>query len=73
MRERLGKVRRFHSALDDVKGVGGETKKRLVERFGSVRGILQASDAELGAVEGMGAKQVAAIRLGLATAVLRDG
>ena len=72
-RERLGKVRRFHSALDDVKGVGGETKKRLVERFGSVRGILQASDAELGAVEGMGAKQVAAIRLGLATAVLRDG
>jgi len=72
-RERLGKVRRFHSALDDVKGVSGETKKRLLERFGSVRGILQAQDAELAGVEGMGAKQVAAIRLGLAAAVTRDG
>ena len=72
-RERLGKVRRFHSALDDVKGVSGETKKRLLERFGSVRGILQAQDAELAAVEGMGVKQVAAIRLGLAAAVTRDG
>jgi excinuclease ABC subunit C len=72
-RERLGKVRRFHSALDDVKGVSGDTKKRLLERFGSVRGILQAQDAELAAVDGMGVKQVAAIRLGLAAAVTRDG
>lgn len=72
-RERLGKVRRFHSALDDVKGVSGETKRRLLERFGSVRGILQATDAELGAVEGMGGPQVRALRLGLAPAVASDG
>jgi excinuclease ABC subunit C len=72
-RERLGKVRRFHSALDDVKGVSGETKRRLLERFGSVRGILQATDAELGAVEGMGGAQVRALRLGLAPAVASDG
>jgi excinuclease ABC subunit C len=72
-RERLGKVRRFHSALDDVKGVSGETKRRLLERFGSVRGILQATDGELGAVEGVGAAQVRALRLGLAPAVTSDG
>jgi excinuclease ABC subunit C len=72
-RERLGKVRRFHSALDDVKGISGEVKRRLLERFGSVRGILQATDGELGGVEGMGAAQVAAVRRGLAPAVARDG
>ncbi len=72
-RERLGKVRRFRSALDDVKGVSGEVKRRLLERFGSVRGILQATDAELGGVEGVGAAQIAAIRRGLAPAVTRDG
>jgi excinuclease ABC subunit C len=72
-RERLGKVRRFRSALDDVKGVSGEVKRRLLERFGSVRGILQATDAELGGVEGVGAAQIAALRRGLAPAVTRDG
>jgi excinuclease ABC subunit C len=68
-RERLGKVKRFHSALDDVKGVSGETKRRLLERFGSVRAIMQATDAELAAVEGVGASQLRALRLGLAPAV----
>jgi excinuclease ABC subunit C len=72
-RERLGKVRRFRSALDDVKGVSGDVKRRLVERFGSVRGILQATDAELGGVEGVGAAQIGALRRGLAPAVTRDG
>jgi excinuclease ABC subunit C len=72
-RERLGKVRRFRSALDDVKGVSGEVKRRLVERFGSVRGILQATDAELGGVEGVGPAQIGALRRGLAPAVTRDG
>ena len=71
-RERLGKVRRFHSALDDVKGVGGETKRRLLERFGSVRGILQATDGELAATEGVGPAQLRAIRQGLATSVAKD-
>ncbi len=68
-REKLGKVKRFRSALDDVKGVSGDLKRQLLGRFGSVRAILQATDAELGGVEGITARHIRALRLGLNTAV----
>ena len=38
------------SELDDIKGVGPRTRQRLVEHFGSVRGIKQASEEALTAV-----------------------
>jgi excinuclease ABC subunit C len=38
------------SELDEIKGVGPRTRQRLVEHFGSVRGIKQASEEALTAV-----------------------
>jgi len=47
LREKKGKKAAVHSALDDVPGIGEKTKKELLERFGSVKGIIEASDEEL--------------------------
>ncbi|MFW5949658.1 MAG: excinuclease ABC subunit C [Halolamina sp.] len=44
------------TALDGVPGVGPETRKRLLRRFGSVAGVREASEPELRAVEGVGEK-----------------
>jgi excinuclease ABC subunit C len=44
------------TALDDVSGVGPETRKRLLRRFGSVDGVRSASVDELRGVDGVGAK-----------------
>jgi len=38
------------SELDDIPGVGPRTRQRLVEHFGSVRGIKQAGEDALTAV-----------------------
>jgi excinuclease ABC subunit C len=40
--------------LDTVPGVGPETRKRLLRRFGSVAGVREASRSELEAVDGVG-------------------
>lgn len=40
------------SALDSIPGVGPKTKQKLLRQFGSVRGIMRASQAELAAVVG---------------------
>jgi excinuclease ABC subunit C len=40
--------------IDAVPGVGPETRKRLLERFGSVEGVRNASRAELTTVRGIG-------------------
>jgi len=42
------------TALDEVSGVGPETRKRLLRRFGSVDNVREASVEELLAVEGIG-------------------
>jgi excinuclease ABC subunit C len=42
--------------LDNVPGIGPETRRKLLRRFGSVEGIRAASVAELQAVEGVGEK-----------------
>ncbi|MFQ3295034.1 MAG: excinuclease ABC subunit C, partial [Natrialbaceae archaeon] len=44
------------TALDSVPGVGPETRKRLLRRFGSVQGVREASEAELREVTGVGEK-----------------
>ncbi|MFW6017770.1 MAG: excinuclease ABC subunit C [Halapricum sp.] len=51
--------------IDDVRGVGPETRKRLLGHFGSVEAIRNASLEELLAVEGVGETTAASIRRAL--------
>jgi len=44
------------TVLDDVPGVGPETRKRLLRRFGSVENVRAASPDELRSVDGVGEK-----------------
>src|SRR5699024_4553969 len=50
------------TVLDDVPGVGPQTRKRLLRRFGSVDGVRAASPDELRTVSGIGAKTAETIR-----------
>jgi excinuclease ABC subunit C len=61
-RKRLGKKRRFHSPLDDVKGLGPATKKALLTHVGGVPAIQAADDATLLAVPGVTARHVRVLR-----------
>jgi len=42
------------TALDELPGVGPQTRKRLLRRFGSVESVREASTEELTAVDGVG-------------------
>jgi excinuclease ABC subunit C len=44
--------RQTASALDEIPGVGPVTRKKLIRKFGSLRGVQQAAFAELAAVLG---------------------
>lgn len=35
------------SSLDDISGIGPETRRKLIKKFGSVRGITKASETEI--------------------------
>jgi excinuclease ABC subunit C len=61
-RMRLGKKRRFHSPLDDVKGLGDRAKKALLQHVGNLAAIRAADDATLLAVPGVTARHVKAVR-----------
>jgi excinuclease ABC subunit C len=61
-RMRMGKKRRFHSPLDDVKGLGGKAKKALLQHVGNVAAIRAADDATLLAVPGVSSRHVKALR-----------
>ncbi|MBX0324227.1 excinuclease ABC subunit C [Halomicroarcula sp. F13] len=50
------------TALDDLPGVGPETRKRLLRRFGSVENVREASTDELTSVDGVGAATAETIR-----------
>ncbi|MGM0388410.1 MAG: helix-hairpin-helix domain-containing protein, partial [Natrinema limicola] len=50
------------TVLDDVEGVGPETRKRLLGRFGSVENVRDASLEDLQSVEGIGEKTAATIK-----------
>jgi excinuclease ABC subunit C len=54
-RKRRGK-RSLVSVLDGIKGVGPNTKKALIQHFGSIKAIKAASVEELCAVKGVGRK-----------------
>ncbi|WP_436928653.1 excinuclease ABC subunit C [Halosimplex halobium] len=49
------------TVLDDIDGVGPETRKRLLRRFGSVENVRSASREELESVDGVGAKTAATL------------
>jgi excinuclease ABC subunit C len=61
-RMRIGKKRRFHSPLDDVKGLGPRVKKALLTHLGGVSAIQAADDAALLAIPGVTARHVRALR-----------
>lgn len=44
--------RQTTSLLDEVPSIGPETKRKLLKEFGSLRGVMQARDAELDALIG---------------------
>ena len=50
------------TVLDDVPGVGPETRKRLLGRFGSVENVREASVEDLESVDGIGAKTAETIK-----------
>jgi hypothetical protein len=59
---RIGKKRRFHSPLDDVKGLGPKAKTALLAHIGNLAMIRAADDATLLAVPGVTARHVKALR-----------
>jgi excinuclease ABC subunit C len=61
-RMRMGKKRRFHSPLDNVKGLGDRTKKSLLKHVGNVAAILAAEDSTLLSVPGVRSRHVRALR-----------
>ncbi|WP_273836545.1 excinuclease ABC subunit C [Halococcus sp. PRR34] len=50
------------TVLDDVPGIGPQTRRRLLRRFGSVDGVRAASAEELQAVTGVGEKTATTLR-----------
>jgi excinuclease ABC subunit C len=60
----LKQKRQTASLLDDIPGVGLATRKKLLKTFGSLRGVTQASEAEL--AETVGVKKARAIKKSVA-------
>lgn len=54
--------RTLSSALDDIPGIGPIKKKRLLQKFGSVKAILAATDEELRSVPGITEKDIKLLR-----------
>lgn len=48
----LKRKNHLHSQLEDVPGVGPNTRKKLLRKFGSVAGVKNATEAELASVVG---------------------
>jgi excinuclease ABC subunit C len=51
--QKLRSKRQTQSGLDTVNGIGPKRRKMLIQRFGSVQGIREASMEELTTVQGM--------------------
>jgi len=63
--QKLRERRQTRSVLDDVAGIGPARKRALLRAFGSVRGLRDATAAEIAAVAGMGAGLAERVKLAL--------
>jgi excinuclease ABC subunit C len=61
-RMRLGKKKRFHSPLEDVKGLGPVARNALLKHVGNLAAIRAADDVTLLAVPGVTARHLRALR-----------
>lgn len=58
---KLRSKKQVHSALDDIAGIGPVKRKALLVHFGSVKALLEASEADLQSVKGLSQSNIASI------------
>ncbi len=61
-RKKLGKARRLRSEIDDIPGLGAETRRVLLRELGSMAGLRAASDERILAVTGVTKRHLKALR-----------